>query len=159
MQLPGIRPTAPPQCLRGGTILLWGEREFRGGVENPGRFLYALTAKAELTGDNIAKAEVAFNLEPARPNAAGVLLNLDKRGAAIFTRLTGNNVGRQLAIVLDNTVKSAPVIRDKIRRGVASITGLDDDEEAKDLKIVLKAGSTSHRHHSPGGANGRPEPG
>jgi len=50
-------------------------------------------------------------------------------------------VGRQLAIVLDNTVKSAPFIRDKIRGGVASITGLDDDTEAQDLKIVLKAGA------------------
>jgi protein-export membrane protein SecD len=129
-----------PAALAGGTILLWGDRGFE-GTANPGRYLYALTANAELTGKNIADAVVAFGLEPARPNAAGVSLTLDKRGAAIFTRLTGNNVGRQLAIVLDNTVKSAPVIRDKIRGGRASITGINDDNEARDLGIVLRAGA------------------
>jgi protein-export membrane protein SecD len=130
-----------PTTLPGGTILLWGDQEFGPGTGNPGRFLYALTANADLTGDNVDKAEVAFGLEPARPNAAGVSLTLDKRGAAVFTRLTGNNVGRQLAIVLDNRVKSAPVIRDKIRGGRASITGLADDNEARDLTIVLRAGA------------------
>jgi protein-export membrane protein SecD len=128
--------------LAGGTILLWGEREFTPGNDTtPGRYLYALTATPEITGTNIDKAQVSFNLDPARPNAPGVLLNLDKPGAAIFTRLTGNNGGRRLAIVLDQTVKSAPYIRDKIRRGIASITGLTGDNEARDLAIVLKAGA------------------
>lgn len=127
--------------LAGGTILLWGDRVFGAGTENPGRYLYALTARADLTGDNVADAQVAFGLEPSRPNAAGVSLTLDKRGAVKFTRITGNNVGRQLAIVLDQTVKSAPTIIDKIRGGRASITGLSDDEEARDLSIVFRAGA------------------
>ena len=130
-----------PVVLPGGTILIWGERAFGAGTGNPGRYLYALAANADLTGDHVADAQVAFGLETARSNAAGISLTLDRRGAAIFTRVTGNNVGRQLAIVLDNTVKSAPVIRDKIRGGRASITGIDTDNEAKDLGIVLRAGA------------------
>jgi protein-export membrane protein SecD len=129
-----------PESLPGGTILLWGDQEFA-GTQNPGRYLYALTDRADITGDNVASATVAFGLEPARPNAAGVSLNLDKEGATRFTRLTGNNVGRQLAIVLDHKVKSAPVIRDKIRGGRASITGIANDDEARDLAIVLRAGA------------------
>jgi protein-export membrane protein SecD len=137
-----IQPDAArPTLLPGGTILLWGDRAFGARTGNPGRYLYALTATTELTGDHIADAQVAFGLETARPNAAGISMTFDKRGSAIFTRLTGNNVGRQLAIVLDNTVKSAPVIRDKIRGGRASITGIDTDVEAKDLGIVLRAGA------------------
>lgn len=130
-----------PKALAGNTVLLWGSRSFGNASQNPGRYLYALTAKADLTGDNVADAQMAMGLEPSRPNAAGVSLTLDKRGAAIFTRLTGNNVGRQLAIVLDHTVQSAPVIQDKIRGGRASITGLASDDEAKDLAIVLRAGA------------------
>jgi protein-export membrane protein SecD len=130
----------PPRSLPGGTVLLWGDQEFA-GTQNPGRYLYAVTDRAEITGENVASASVAFGLEPARPNAAGVSLNFDKQGATKFTRLTGNNVGRQLAIVLDHKVKSAPVIRDKIRGGRASITGIATDNEARDLGIVLRAGA------------------
>ncbi len=130
-----------PRVLAGNTVLLWGNREFGTGSGNPGRYLYALTARPELTGDHVADARVAFGLEPTRPNSPGISLTLDKRGAAIFTRLTGANVGRQLAIVLDNRVQSAPVIRDKIRGGRASITGLEGDNEARDLGIVLRAGA------------------
>ena len=136
-----IQDPSRPALLPGGTILLWGERAFGARSGNPGQYLYALTASSDLTGEHVADAQVAFGLEPARPNAAGISLTFDKRGSAIFTRLTGNNVGRQLAIVLDNTVKSAPVIRDKIRGGRASITGIDTDVEAKDLGIVLRAGA------------------
>ena len=136
-----IQDPSRPAILPGGTILLWGERAFGAGSGNPGQYLYAVTANSDLTGEHVADAQVSFGLEPARPNAAGISLTFDKRGSAIFTRLTGNNVGRQLAIVLDNTVKSAPVIRDKIRGGRASITGIDTDVEAKDLGIVLRAGA------------------
>lgn len=130
-----------PKVLAGGTVLIWGENLVDANGVNPGRFLYALSARPELTGSNIEDAEMRFGLEPSRPQAAGVQLTLDKRGAAVFTRVTGNNVGRQLAIVLDNVVRSAPFIQDKIRGGVASITGLGDDDEARVLQIVLRAGA------------------
>ncbi len=133
--------TGAPKVLAGNTVLEEGDRSFGAGTENPGRYLYALSGRPELTGNHVADAKVAFGLEPSRPNSPGISLTLDKRGGALFTRITGNNVGRQLAIVLDNKVKSAPVIRDKIRGGRASITGLSGDEEAKDLGIVLRAGA------------------
>jgi SecD/SecF fusion protein len=130
-----------PRVLAGGTVLLWGDRQFGPATQNPGMYLYALAAKPNLTGDQVADAKVAFGLDTVHPNAPGISLTLDKRGAALFTKLTGDNVGRQLAIVLDGRVKSAPVIRDKIRGGRASITGLSGDAEAKDLGIVLRAGA------------------
>ena len=129
-----------PRVLAGGTVLVWGP-EVGGDTPNPGRFLYALSASPELTGDRISDATVAFGLEPTRPQAAGVSLKLDKRGATRFTKLTGANVGRQIAIVLDNVVKSAPIVQEKIRGGQASITGMGNDDEARDLGIVLRAGA------------------
>src|SRR4030095_6539500 len=63
------------------------------------------------------------------------------RGRADFARVTGNNVGRQLAIVLDGIVSSAPNIRERIPSGDASITGNFDVNTAKDLSIVLRAGA------------------
>jgi len=63
------------------------------------------------------------------------------KGRADFARVTGNNVGRQLAIVLDGTVSSAPVIRERIPSGDASITGNFDVNSARDLAIVLRAGA------------------
>ncbi len=59
----------------------------------------------------------------------------------MFEEITAANVGRQLAIILDNTVYSAPVIRERIGGGRASITGNFDVKEARDLAIVLRAGA------------------
>jgi preprotein translocase subunit SecD len=54
--------------------------------------------------------------------------------------ITGENIGKRLAVVLDGTVYSAPVIRERISGGKASITGGFTKDEAKDLTIVLRAG-------------------
>ncbi|MCB0289393.1 MAG: protein translocase subunit SecD, partial [Calditrichaeota bacterium] len=62
-------------------------------------------------------------------------------GTRAFASVTGANVGKQLAIILDNKVQSAPNIQERISRGRARITGLDSNEEAKVLASVLKAGS------------------
>jgi preprotein translocase subunit SecD len=58
-----------------------------------------------------------------------------------FARATGENVGRQLAIILDNTVTSAPSIRERIAGGEANITGTFTQQEALDLSLVLKSGA------------------
>jgi len=129
------------RVLAGNAVLLFGNQDVGVGGPNPGRYLYALSGRPELTGAYIEDAVVAFGLEPQRPQAAGVSLTLDRKGAGIFTRVTGDNVGKQLAIVLDNVVRSAPVIQDKIRGGRASITGMGGDNEAKMLGIVLRAGA------------------
>ena len=70
-----------------------------------------------------------------------VAITLDSRGARIFERVTSENVGRQLAIVLDGKVQSAPVIRERIGGGRAVISGSFTLDEARDLAIVLRAGA------------------
>jgi preprotein translocase subunit SecD len=66
---------------------------------------------------------------------------MTKEGGAIFYRLTRANVKRNLAIILDNAVYSAPTILDAIKGGEAVITGIRQDTEAKDLAVVLRAGA------------------
>jgi preprotein translocase subunit SecD len=74
-------------------------------------------------------------------------MELDRTGAGRFAQITGDNVGRQLAIILDGNVASAPRINERIPHGIATITlgGSMDSEktynEASDLVVVLKAGS------------------
>jgi preprotein translocase subunit SecD len=68
-------------------------------------------------------------------------MKLTPKGQVDFARVTGNNVGRQLGIVLDGQVSSAPNIHERIPSGSASITGNFDVQSAKDLAIVLRAGA------------------
>ena len=70
-----------------------------------------------------------------------VALEFNSEGGRIFDQVTGANVNKRLAIILDNTVYSAPVIRERISGGKASITGSFTMDEAKDLAIVLRAGA------------------
>lgn len=92
---------------------------------------------ALLTGEYIIDARVNFD----QFNQAYVGLNFNARGARLFERITGDNTGRRLAIVLDGNVHSAPVIQEKISGGRASITGRFTTEEANDLALVLRAGA------------------
>ena len=90
-----------------------------------------------ITGASLTSAEV-------RPDDQGgwlVAFSLDSEGARIFGEFTGANIGRQLAIVLDDTVYSAPVIRSKIGEGRGQIEGTFSADTARDLAIVLRAGA------------------
>lgn len=104
--------------------------------------------RAEMTGENLKRASVQFD-EYNRPN---VRLEFNIQGARDFDRVTsryapdgdmnrGNRTGRQLAIVLDGTVYSAPVIRTRIPDGVAVISGSFSQAEANFLRTVLNAGA------------------
>jgi protein-export membrane protein SecD len=120
--------------------LLWGaETTYLQG--RSGKVMYFLEKRPEMTGADVATARVGMGLDTQRPDAPGVLLNFTRRGATVFSRVTGANVGRQLAIVLDGVVRSDPTIRERIPRGEASITGSFSDKEAADLSIVLRAGA------------------
>jgi len=121
-------------------VLLWHAQDdnMRGLT---GKVLFLLEPKVELTGAGVKNAVKRIGLDPDQPNMPGVSLRLTSRGATRFARVTGANVGRQLAIILDGKVWSAPNIREKIRGGQASITGSFTDEEARDLAIVLRAGA------------------
>ena len=94
-----------------------------------------------MKGSEVASAQMRLDLDQARPGAPGVSFNLTSRGGALFGDLTGANVGRRLAIVLDNRVQSAPNIQEKIPRGQGSITGSFTEEEAQNLAIVLRSGA------------------
>lgn len=97
----------------------------------------AVERDAMLTGEDVTDARPSFD----QLNQAYVMLNFNNRGARIFERVTGENVGKGMAIVLDGKVYSAPVIRERIGGGRASISGNFTTEEAQDLAIVLRAGS------------------
>lgn len=98
---------------------------------------FLLKKRTLLTGANLTDARVDFD----QFNVPFVSIKFDKKGARDFERITGANVNKRLAIVLDNTVESAPVIQEKIAGGQARITGNFTLDEAKDLAIVLRAGA------------------
>ncbi|MBA7624122.1 Protein translocase subunit SecDF [subsurface metagenome] len=89
-----------------------------------------------LTGEELSTA--APKIYEARPE---VSLKFTRKGAGIFKEVTGKHVGEQLAIILDDVVYSAPVIREKITGGEARITGRFTMDEAKDLANVLRHGA------------------
>ncbi|MFA4991966.1 MAG: protein translocase subunit SecD, partial [Candidatus Omnitrophota bacterium] len=94
---------------------------------------------ALLTGDTLVNAQVSF--DQSRFNEPYVGIEFNAKGAAVFSEVTGANVGKRLAIVLDGKIHSAPRINEKIPSGKASITGRFTVEEAGDLAIVLRAGT------------------
>lgn len=121
--------------------IAWADEEttLRGGERV--RELYVLEKGTPLTGAGIKNARVKYGMDSDDPSAPGVEMIMNSNGRTIFARMTGANVGRQIAIVLEGQVASAPVVREKIRDGVAAITGGFDDKEAQQLDVVLKAGA------------------
>jgi preprotein translocase subunit SecD len=97
-----------------------------------------LKKQAALTGDLLSDAKVNIDTRFSEPY---VSLSFNEAGAKVFEEITAENVKKRLAIILDNTVYSAPVIQEKIAGGNAQITGHFTMEEAKDLSIVLRAGA------------------
>ncbi len=97
-----------------------------------------LKKRTLLTGEFLKKAQVSMDPTTNEPYVA---IEFNERGAKIFDKITSENVGKRLAIILDNTVYSAPVIKERISGGRASITGNFDLREAQDLAIVLRAGA------------------
>lgn len=110
-----------------------------GRGDRPGIFrTYVLSPIAELTGAYLKDARVRMNRITNEPY---VLLAFNSEGARIFERLTSENVGKRLAIILEGKVFSAPVIRERIAGGVASIEGRFTIEDARELAAVLRAGA------------------
>jgi len=100
--------------------------------------LYALKRQAELTGGVIVNARV--NIDPQNGSPL-VSMEMNNEGARDWARITGANVKKRIAILMDNSVFSAPVVQNKITGGNSQITGMESVEEAKLLEIVLKAGA------------------
>ncbi|MGE4586917.1 MAG: protein translocase subunit SecDF [Mangrovibacterium sp.] len=93
--------------------------------------------RAPLTGDVIVDARQDYEQMGSRPE---VSMTMNSEGAKIWARLTKDNVGKSIAIVLDDYVRSYPTVNGEITGGRSSITGLESVEEAKDLANILKSG-------------------
>ena len=94
--------------------------------------------KAPLDGGYVTDARVEYN--DRQGGEPSVSMTMNAEGANVWARLTKENVGRQIAIVLDGTVYSYPNVQNEISGGVSSITGHFSIEEATDLTNVLKSG-------------------
>ena len=112
--------------------------------------MYHLESNKGLSGGLIQEAKASFyNGQPI------VSLSMNSEGAKIWSRLTGANIGKRLAIVLDNNVRMAPTIRSKISDGQTQVEGFANMEEAKDIAIVLRAGALPARGEWSGSGDSR----
>jgi len=100
--------------------------------------LYPVKAAAELTGGVIVNARATIDPNYNQPI---VTMEMNSQGARDWARITGANIEKRIAIVLDKGVFSAPVVRNKIIGGNSQIEGMENLEEARLLEIVLKAGA------------------
>ncbi len=121
--------------------ILFGPREPHQGREV--RRLYVLKKEAELTGEVIrdAKHEPAQSQDLQHLGSWQVSIEFKREAARRFATLTGKNINKRLAIVLDGIVQSAPEIVQRIPGGKAMITGRFTAEQARDLAIILRAGA------------------
>ncbi|MFN8624786.1 MAG: protein translocase subunit SecD [Candidatus Binatia bacterium] len=123
----GKATSAAAAALPPGTLLLPGREESA----------YIVRAAVPLTGAALETARVETD-EYSQPIVA---FRFDREGGGVFDELTAANVGKQLAIVLDGVVYSAPVIRSRISGGSGIIEGNFEMKEARHLAIVLRAGA------------------
>jgi len=100
--------------------------------------LFLVNKEAELTGGVIVDANANIDPQTTEPI---VTMQMNSEGAREWARITGSNIDKRCAIVLDHAVYSAPTIQGKIPNGSSRITGMADMNEAKLLQIVLKAGA------------------
>jgi preprotein translocase subunit SecD len=98
---------------------------------------FLINKRVLLDGSLLTNARVEFD-QFQQPQIG---IEFNRKGARVFDRITGENIHKRLAIVLDKSVYSAPVIQDRIAGGKAVITGNFTLNEAKDLAIALRAGS------------------
>lgn len=158
VQLPGIQDPERAKDLIGRTAVLEfkmvddkhsladalrdgpppGDEILDGPAQAGGPAKYLIETPVLMTGDVVTDARVRVG---SRLEGPYVQVTLDRRGTAIFGAITTENVGRMIAIVLDNTVYSAPVIKEPIPGGDVQITGNFTFEEAHELAIVLRSGA------------------
>ncbi len=122
--------------LPDGSQILF-ERAFERDTGREYRIPYLVKKRVMLTGDVLSDARVAIG----QFNDPYVSITFDGKGGREFERITAENVKKRMAIVLDSTIYSAPVIQERISGGRAQITGTFSTQEANDLAIVLRAGA------------------
>jgi preprotein translocase subunit SecD len=130
-----VRKQAEAKLPAGDQILF--ERTVEKDTGREYRIPYLVKKRVMLTGDVLSDAVVQIG----QFNDPYVSITFDGKGGREFERITGDNIKKRMAIVLDNTIYSAPVIQDRISGGRAQITGTFTMQEANDLAIVLRAGA------------------
>ncbi len=100
--------------------------------------VYGVVREADLTGDVVTDAYPSF--DPAS-NQPTVHMEMSSEGAERWAQITGANIQKRIAIILDGRVYSAPTVQNKIPNGSSQITGSGSPEEASLLAVVLKAGA------------------
>ena len=136
LDMPGVQALIPRDVA-----FAWGrgfETEENG---NKLKLLYLLKRRAEMDGKEIATATPQRISDGLSAGQMAVSLRFKGMGPKKFGSVTGNNIGKQMAIVLDGQVVSAPVIRDRIPNGEAQISGDFTMAEATQLAVVLRAGA------------------
>jgi SecD/SecF fusion protein len=132
LEHPDIKAAIPPEdqiAWSRGADLINGRKMRR---------LYLLKSKVELTGRHLTDARPNYD----QYHKPIVNFTFDREGGNIFGRVTGPNIGKPLAILLDSKVESAPNIKSKIRdKGEIQLTGQQTYFDAKDLATVLRAGA------------------
>ncbi len=119
--------------------LMWGATPFTETEQGQELFeLIGVRSEVELTGDVISEASVNFDQATNEPR---VSMNMNAEGARRWARITGANIGKPIAIVLDGYVYSYPNVETKISNGRSSISGLGSVTEAEDLVNILLSGA------------------
>jgi preprotein translocase subunit SecD len=108
------------------------------GTAKEGKHPYLIEKRVVVSGADLTDAQAAFDQRTSEPI---VTFRFNSSGARKFAQATQENVGRPFAIVLDNEVISAPVIREPILGGSGQISGNFTVESANDLAILLRAGA------------------
>ncbi|NQT27868.1 protein translocase subunit SecD [candidate division KSB1 bacterium] len=121
-------------------VFLWSSETFKLGDKDY-QGLYLVKKESEITGQHLTDARVEIGRDVQSAGMPEVNFTLDRSGARIFSRVTGANIDKRMAIVLDNKVVSAPRIQNKIPHGRSRITGIESMDEAKMISIVLRVGA------------------
>ncbi|HKL77273.1 MAG TPA: protein translocase subunit SecD, partial [Gammaproteobacteria bacterium] len=155
VQLPGIQDTARAKEVIGSTAqlefkLVDEEHSVQDALQGnppPGSEIrygrrdgrpHLLEKRTVLSGEFITDARAGFSQQNNQPL---VHVSFDSKGTRLFGRLTEQNVGERMAILLDDQVITAPVIQEEIGGGRAQITGMANPEEAHDVALMLRAGA------------------
>ena len=144
VELPGLKDPERIKNLLGKTAqlnfrLIAKNKEF--GIEklisNTGEELN-VSKRVIMSGENLIDAQPNFNSQSNQPT---VSFSLDRVGAQKFGRVTSDNVGKRLAIILDGKIVSAPSINEPITSGSGMISGNFSFQEATDLALLLRSGA------------------
>ena len=130
---------SPEQALQGRVP---PESDLLYGPQKDGKPPYVIEKRIMVTGEELTDAQPGFDQRTSEPI---VSFKFNINGARRFAQVTQENVGRPFAIVLDNEVISAPVIREPILGGSGQISGNFTIEQANDLAVLLRAGALPAR--------------